>query len=171
MNIDVVNSGTNNVGIFLGYGNGSFTNQTTYSTGSSLWFISIGDFNNDTRPDIVVANGNDSNVCILLRYGNGSFTKQSIYSTGFNSQPYSVTVNDFNNDTFSDIIVANNGSNNVVILLGYSDGTFEDLKVLWISYGSLPFSVIANDFNNDKKLDFAVANYDADSLNILLQTC
>ena len=32
--IAVTNSGTNNIAIFLGYGNGSFANMITYSTGN-----------------------------------------------------------------------------------------------------------------------------------------
>ncbi|CAF1690123.1 unnamed protein product, partial [Adineta ricciae] len=38
-------------------------------------------------------------------------------------------------------------------------------------YGSQPFSVIVGDFNDDHKLDFAVANTASDSSDILLQTC
>ncbi|CAF3877267.1 unnamed protein product [Rotaria sp. Silwood1] len=55
MDIGVVNSHTHNIGIFLGYGNISFANQMAYSTGlySFPCSMAIGDFNNDTRVDIV----------------------------------------------------------------------------------------------------------------------
>ena len=42
--------------VLLGYGNGSFHDQMTYSTGYSPQSVAVGDLNNDTRLDIVVAN-------------------------------------------------------------------------------------------------------------------
>jgi hypothetical protein len=60
---------------------------------------------------------------------------------------------------------------NIGILLDYGNGTFADLVQFPLNYGSLPFSVVVDDFNNDKKLDFAVLNEGTDSLKVLLQTC
>ena len=52
-----------------------FANLMTYSTGnqSGPWGISVGDFNNDHRSDIVVANSNTNNIGVFLGYGNGTF--------------------------------------------------------------------------------------------------
>jgi hypothetical protein len=171
MDIGVANSGTHNIGIFLGYGNVSFANQMTYPTGTYPYSVAVGDFNNDTRLDIVVANYGSDNVGIFHGYGNGSFLNQRMYSTGSGSYPYSVAVGDFNNDTILDIIVANYGTNNLCVLLGLGNGTFASLILFSMNYGSHPFSVVVGDFNSDKKLDFAVANDGTDSLNIFLQTC
>ncbi|CAF5087550.1 unnamed protein product, partial [Rotaria sp. Silwood1] len=66
IDIAVANSGTNNVGIFLRYGNGSFGNQVAYAADSSPWSIAVGDFNNDTILDIVVVNRGSDNVGIFL---------------------------------------------------------------------------------------------------------
>ncbi|CAF1426016.1 unnamed protein product, partial [Adineta steineri] len=60
--IAVAYFGTNSIGIFLGFGNGSFINTTVISTDSSrpVW-IHIADLDNDTSPDIITANyGTDS---------------------------------------------------------------------------------------------------------------
>jgi hypothetical protein len=62
VDIVVADSGVNKVGIFLGYGNGSFSNQMTYSTGSYPLSVAVGDFNNDTKLDIVVANFGSNDV-------------------------------------------------------------------------------------------------------------
>ena len=70
--------------MLLGYGNGSFDNQMTYSTGANPSSAAVGDFNNDTRLDIVVANWDSNTVSVLLGYGNGSFANQMTYSTGSN---------------------------------------------------------------------------------------
>ena len=83
--------------ILLGYGNGSFANQTTYPTSSAPISVAVGDFDNDTRLDLAVANINNNTVSILLGYGNGSFANQTTYPTG--AGPVSVAVGDFNNDT------------------------------------------------------------------------
>jgi hypothetical protein len=87
------------------------------------------------------------------------------------SYPYSVAVGDFNNDTRLDIVVANHGTNNLAVLLGHGNGTFASPILFSMNYGSGPFSVVIGDFNNDRKLDFAVANDGTDSLTILLQIC
>jgi hypothetical protein len=169
LDIVIANSGVNNVGIFLGYGNGSFANQATYSTGSYPLSVAVGDFNNDTRLDIVVANFGSNNVGVLLGHGNGSFANQTTYLT--DSAPQFVAVSDFNNDSFLDIIVAISDINKIGIFLGYGNGTFGDLVKFAMGYGSSPFFVVVGDFNNDEKVDFAVINNGTDSLKIVLQTC
>jgi hypothetical protein len=157
------------VSVFLRCSNGSFENKITFATGSDPLSVAVGDFNNDTRHDIVVANYGSDNVGLFLGYGNGSFANQTTYLT--DSGPQFVTVGDFNSDSFLDIIVALSDTNNIGILLGYGNGTFADLVTFSMGYGSLPFSVVVGDFNDDRKLDFAVLNEGTDSLKILLQTC
>jgi hypothetical protein len=171
MDIAVANTDTYHIGIFLGYGNISFASQGTFFTGpdSFPYSIAAGDFNNDTRLDIVVANYGSNNVGIFLGYGNGSFANQTTYPT--DSSPQSVAVGDFNNDTILDIVVANYESNNVGVLRGFGNGTFAERIRIPMEYGARPFAVVVGDFNNDRKLDFAVANNGTDNLNIFLQTC
>ncbi|CAF3218384.1 unnamed protein product, partial [Rotaria socialis] len=77
----------------------------TFSTGGEPLFVAVGDFNKDTRLDIVVTNSNDNSVSVLLGYGNGYFQNQMTFSTG--SLPESVAVGNFDNDTRLDIVVAN----------------------------------------------------------------
>ncbi|CAF0985813.1 unnamed protein product [Adineta ricciae] len=171
--IVVANSGTNDIGIFIGHGDISFTNQSTYSTGpnSSPYSVAVGDFNRDSYVDIVVTNYGTDTIGIFLGRGGGNFTNQTTYSTNVGSRPYSLSVIDFNNDTFLDIIVATYDDNNQGIFLGYGDGTFDKFLVVGTDYGSHPFLVSFGDFNNDKKMDFVVANEGTDSLSILVQTC
>ncbi|CAF2033924.1 unnamed protein product, partial [Rotaria magnacalcarata] len=77
------------------------------------------------------------------------------FSTGF--LPQSVAVGDFNNDARLDIVVANNGSNDVSVLLGYGNGSFQNQMTF--PTGSEPQSVAVGDFNNDTQLEIVVANY------------
>ncbi|CAF3729201.1 unnamed protein product [Rotaria sp. Silwood1] len=117
----------------------------TYSVGSFPSCVAIGDFNNDTRLDIVVTNSGSNNTNILLGYGNGSFENQMTFRTG--SNPYYVAVADLNNDTRLDIVVANMDNNDVSVLLGYGNGSFSNQMTYSTGYG--PSSVAVADFNND----------------------
>ncbi|CAF1586786.1 unnamed protein product, partial [Adineta steineri] len=117
LDIVVANGDDNNVSVLLAYGNGSFADQMTYSTGRGSQTLAVGDFNNDNRLDIVVTNSIGNNTSVLLGFNNGSFADQMMYSTG--SDPLGVAVGDFNNDNLLDIVVANDYS--VGVLLGYGN--------------------------------------------------
>jgi hypothetical protein len=77
-------------------------------------------------------------------------------------------VDDFNGDTDADLVTANAGSDNVSILLGAADGSFE--APTNFTAGSVPRSVAVGDFNGDSDPDLAVANHDSDDVSILLNT-
>jgi hypothetical protein len=65
LDIAVANYDTHNIGIFLGYGNGTFTSQTTTSVGASRPVsMAVGDFNNDHWLDIVVSNNGTNTIGI-----------------------------------------------------------------------------------------------------------
>ncbi len=169
--IGVANSGTDSIGIFLGYSHNSFASEVVFSTvdNSSPYSIAAGDLNNDTFVDVVVANSKSNNMGVFLGFDNGSFAKQITYPT--DDQSRTVVVEDLNNDNILDIIVANYGSNDVGVFLGHADGTFAEMIFIPLEYGSHPFFVLDGNFNNDEKLDLAVANNGTDSLHIPLQTC
>src|SRR6266851_22740 len=57
-----------------------------------------------------------------------SFSTPANYAVGYS--PHSVAVGDFNGDGKPDLAVANDGSNNVSVLLGNGDGTFQTAQML-----------------------------------------
>ena len=65
--------------------------------------------------------------------------------------------------TLLSLIIA---SDNVSVLLGNGDGTFQTQKTYAVGYG--PYSVAVGDFNGDGKADLAVANYGSDNVSVLL---
>ena len=67
LDIVISNLGRNNIGIFLGYGNGSFADQVTYSTGddSAPMSIFIDDLDDDNHSDIVVVNTLSVNIGVF----------------------------------------------------------------------------------------------------------
>ncbi|CAF4048198.1 unnamed protein product, partial [Rotaria magnacalcarata] len=170
LDIIVANSWNNNVGIFLGHGDGNFSNQTTYSTGASSVPVSVavGDFNDDGRLDIVTANYWAFNISIFLNYGNGTFSNRTTYSTGSVSKPNSVVVGDFNNDSKLDIAVTNQGSENIVIFLGYGNGSFVRQRIYSTGNNSQPTTMATGDFNNDAILDITVANFGTGNIGVFL---
>ncbi|CAF3297399.1 unnamed protein product [Rotaria sp. Silwood2] len=159
LDIAVANYGTNNVGILLGYGDGSFEFPVTYSIGGSIpYSIAVGDFNNDHQLDIAVTNYDTHGISILLGYINGTFASVMTFSTGLGSYPYGIVIGDFNNDNQMDIVVANSGTDNVGIFLGYGNGSFQKQETYFVSTSSRPSYVAIGDFNNDHQLDIAVSN-------------
>jgi hypothetical protein len=81
-----------------------------------------------------------------------AFSGPTYYSVG--SHPVEVVTGDFNGDGKSDLAVANSG-NDVSILLGNGDGTFQPA----VNYAvENPVSVAVGDFNQDHRLDLAVAS-------------
>jgi hypothetical protein len=173
LDIVVTNSAVDNVGIFLGYGNGTFLEQTTYSTGftSKPLYVIAADFNNDNRLDIVVANGYTNNVGVLLGYGNGTLAIGVTYSTGARSGPFTVAVGDFNNDNISDIAIANSETSNIFLLYGYGNGTFGNETSYSLDYEYHPYSVAVKDLNQDNWMDIAIACYGTDHVETLMQMC
>ncbi|CAF1344331.1 unnamed protein product [Rotaria sordida] len=169
LDIVVANSGTNNIGLFIGYHNGTFHDQIIFSTSSFRpWFIAAGDFNKDYQLDIAIVYYNTDNIGILMGNHNGSFQSPIIYSTGYDSLPRSLAIGDFDNDNQLDIVVANYGTNNIRIFMGYFNGTFASEQSYTINHNSNPSSVVLADLNNDHQLDIIVANHGTGNLGIFL---
>jgi hypothetical protein len=171
-NSDIVAAdyGTNNVSVLLNVGNGTFLNQTTYSTGngSEARAVAVVDVNSDNKPDIIIANYGTNNVGVLLNAGNGTFLNQTAYSAGTNSNPRAVAVVDVNSDNKPDIVVGNQGTNNVGVFLNAGNGTFLNQNTYSTGTGSNPRSVVLVDMNSDGQPDIIVANSLSTNFGVLL---
>jgi hypothetical protein len=88
------------------------------------------------------------------------------YLTGHGSFPYSVAVDDFNNDNRLDIVVTNSETNNDFIFRGFGNGTFANEAIFSTGDRSRSYTVVTSDFNNDNKSDLAIAN--SGTNNVLL---
>jgi len=69
--------------------------------------------------------------------------------------PLNVATGDLNGDGIADLVVPNANSNNVSVLLGKKDGSFENVR-LFDSGGVQPFEAVVADFNGDGKNDVAL---------------
>ena len=149
---------------------GGFTaaNGSPFPTGSYPYAVAVGDFNGDGTEDLAVANLVSSNVTVLLGDGNGGFTAPSGSPFAAGSSPVSLAVGDFNSDGNADLAIANNGSNNVTVLLGDGHGGFTAASGSPFAAGTNPYAVVVGDFNGDGYADFAVANQGDNTVTVLL---
>jgi len=86
------------------------------------------------------------------------------YPVGNN--PWSIASGDFNNDGKQDIVTANKENDNVALLTGNGDGTFNGAS--GYSVGDMPLTVISDYFNQDDYPDLATSNFGSDNISVLL---
>jgi len=169
----VANYGSEDVGILLGNGDGTFQPQVTYPVGTYPDAIVAGDFTGDGRLDLAVANFGSDDVSIFLGNGDGTFQPQVTYAVG--PYPDAIAAGDFTGDGHLDLAVANSNTNSltstagpgsVSVLLGNGNGTFQ--PQITYAVGSNPHSIVAGQFDAGGHLDLAVANLGGDTVSVLL---
>jgi fimbrial isopeptide formation D2 family protein/uncharacterized repeat protein (TIGR01451 family) len=167
----VANSATNHVSTLTGNGAGLLTNIGSMNSATKPVAHTVGDFNGDGKLDMAVANNTSNEVRVFTGVGNGFQVNLPIYTVG--NQPTSIVTGDLNCDGFLDLVVgtfANNSTqNNVAVLLGNGDATFD--PPVFFKAGLGVQDVALADFNNDGRLDIATANNESSSIAILLNLC
>lgn len=152
-------NGSSGLQVSFGDGKGNFpTSGTALDTNSN--YMAAGDYNGDGKADLASLDG--STFEILIGKGDGTFASPVPYSVGLN--PVFVLQADLNGDGKKDIIVVNQGGNDVSVLLGKGDGTFMPQKTY--AAGKAPVAVVVGDFNRDGKIDMAVAS--SEGISVLL---
>jgi len=138
--------------------------------------ITKADFNSDGILDLATSNY-QSDVSILLGngqngVGDGTFGPRRRFLAHErppligDTWPTSLTPGDFNGDGITDLAVAHMQTNDVSILIGIGDGTFQ-FPVYYQAHRQ-PYSIIAGDFNSDGITDLAVATAASDDVTILI---
>ncbi len=140
-----------NVTVRLNNGSGGFPTMTQYLIGPGEIFVTIADFNGDSKLDIAAADSEANTVTILLNNGAGGFTPAAGGPVSVGTAPKQLAAGDFNNDGKQDLAVPNSGSANVSILLGNGAGGFAAATNFAAGTGA-KFVLVA-DFNNDSVLD------------------
>ena len=163
---------------FLGVPSSTTFPETSFAVGNDPVALAAIDFNFDSLPDLAVANQGDNTISILLNQSNGNFTAatNSPFALAKNeTAPSAIAAGTFGNTITSasgittptaDLVVANSTSNNVTVLLGNGDGTFQEAAGSPYSVGNNPSSVVVADFNGDGNPDFAVANQGDNTISV-----
>ena len=150
------------VSILLGNGDGSFRPRTDVAAGvAEPWFAVAEDLNGDGKVDLVIT-GNPT-ASVLLGNGDGTFQAPVNYDSGTgNTTSLTVAVCDFNGDGKPDLVFSSGHAQDVTLLYGNGDGTFQEPQHEIVQGDT----VVAGDFNGDGKADVAVIGYSG--VNVLL---
>jgi hypothetical protein len=166
LDIVTANRVENTVSVLIGKGDGTFEAPKNYATGETPVAVAIADLNGDKKADIVTANEKESTVSVLLGKGDGTFPPAPTSTIPTGKAPDAVAIGDLNGDQKSDIVAADGGTNQVSVLLGKGDGTFEAQKEYETGKG--PAGVALADLNDDGKQDVVTANSEANKVSVLL---
>jgi len=113
-----------------------------------------------------VTNANYSLASVPLAGAPSVLSYLTASTPSTDADPFALVVGDFNNDGISDIATADNGADQLTILLGNGDGTFT--AAASPSTGSNPYAITVGDLNGDGRLDLAVSNIADGTVTILL---
>src|SRR5215831_16011043 len=115
----IVNQKDNTVSVYFGNGDGTFVqaSQSPLTTSNTPSGVAIADFAQQSTGGIAVTNTASGTVTVFVDLANGLFTKVLEPAAGTN--PGAIVAGDFANNTFPDIVVANNlsGTSGLVTLL------------------------------------------------------
>src|SRR5207302_1073188 len=152
----------------------AFALQQIFATGTTPVSVAVADLNGDGVPDVVLADNNlAGTVTVLLNTTVPgatvcTFTSHAEFTVGAN--PTSVAVGDVNGDGRPDLVVDNNGSANVSVLLNTTaPGAIVSSFAGHVDFatGTNPYAVAIADWNGDGKADLVVAHGGSDSVSEL----
>ena len=144
----------------------NYATPTTTNTDDAIWF---GDFNNDSKTDMVVRHWFTDKLTLFLNNGDGTFNAASTITS--NPSLNDLVLADFNNDTYLDIAVTNAdwyaSYDMLSIHLGNGDGTFQPIAFYYGS-GSYQYTLDAGDITGDGYKDLVVSSAGWDGFSILV---
>ena len=159
-------STTNVVDVTLGLGNGAFGAATSYAVSAGPTDLVTGDFNGDGALDLGVASydaGPQTIVTVLRGVGDGTFGSPITQAIG--TVPQAITTADGNHDGRADLFLV--CDNRVLYTLFGSSGETLGVSFTGLGINSNAGGIVADDFNGDGQLDFAITATDADVVDIM----
>ncbi|MBS1647273.1 MAG: VCBS repeat-containing protein [Bacteroidetes bacterium] len=149
----VANTQSNYISILLNNGSGNFSYSTVLLPHLSSDLI-CADFNKDGNIDIAINLPYSNKLFILKGNGSGAFILSDSCIIGASPLGNEMSVADFNNDGYADILV-NYGTDTLIeVLLGNHFGTFSSRVSTHIGrLGGIIGQVAVFDINSDKNMD------------------
>jgi hypothetical protein len=163
----VVNSGGDDVLVYLGLGNGQFGSAQSFSVGDDPVGLTLADVNSDGLPDLIVANQGSNDVSTLLSSGTGAtWTLTSGPRLHAGAGPVSTAIADVNGDGIPDILVSNSLDNTLSVLTGVGGGFFIDAAAKTFTTGSTPGQIVVGHFTSTSSFDVVVLDTGSTSLTL-----
>ena len=137
--------------------------QNTYTLGSGSVTprFTVGDLNNDGRPDVVTAGGLvNQPFNVLLNNGSGGLGTVNPIGASLNAT--AVAIGDLNNDGNADLAVGSVSNVGINIRLGDGSGNFPNGTNT--TFVDAVTDIVTADFNGDGNLDLATVNRNGTSL-------
>ena len=122
LDLVVTNAGANSVSVLLGASGGTFGPERQFAAGLQPTVLAVGDLDGDDIPDVAVA-GLNNDVTILHGFGDGRFQLSRFDPITRNSG--TVLPTDVNGDGYTDVITVGSEGEDVSLLLGRGDGTYD----------------------------------------------
>lgn len=157
--------------VLLNQGNGGggewngYTVAQCITVGRDPSAVATGDVNGDGRPDIIAANRLDNTVSVLVNDGMGDFSFLPPITLAVGAAPVDVAVADLNDDTFLDIVTANQDGGGVSVLFGTAPGVFA--PAMSVPTGLEPSALTIADFSDAPGLEIAVANRGSGTITVI----
>jgi hypothetical protein len=166
----VANGDSNDVSVLLDDGAGGFTpaSGSPLAAGMAPSALAVPDVNRDGRPDLAVANADSDDVSVFLGTGSGGFVAAGGSPVAVHAGPSAVTSTDVNRDGRPDLVVGNERSDDVSVLLGNGTGAFIEAPGSPVPAGDAPLSVSVGDLDRDGIPDLAVADRGSNKVSVLL---
>ncbi len=144
-----------------------YATPVTYDLTGTKGAVSA-DLNADGYPDIAaIYNGASPGVYIYFNDHSGGFAVNNTYATGTTgANVSSIAIGHFNNDGRPDLVVTNEATDKVAVLLNNGDGTFA--TAVTYTVGDAPRSVVTGNFDGAASDDIAVINSAAGTVSVLI---
>jgi hypothetical protein len=181
---DIFTANSNGSGSVLsGTGAGSFQLASSFSlfTNSNFSsffnpYTSVGDINNDGKPDIAAVNVDSNSFSVLLNTGTGVFgapVTNTIPNPNFSIRLRSIVLGQFTGDgnldaalTFSDSF--SDSTSGAILVPGTGTANFNLTNLTFAPTGSQPLFINSGDFNSDGRADLITTNNGSSDVSILL---